>query len=691
MKKYDIEIELLSDLCVSDGGSYNSSIDTDVCHDSFGFPYIPAKRLKGCFRESCLELNDWGKDIAIKEIFGDLGNKRASFTINNAYIKGYNKYLDIIRDNSNKLFFHPQNILNMYSYVRQQTSVDYEKGVAKKNSLRSIRVVKKGNVFVSEVEIDDRYVDDLKLIVSTTTNIGVNRTRGLGEVKMILKEASQSSDSKNDDASQEIDNDVDYLNYHIYLEEPVICKGFNSNSLNTLDYFEGNKVLGIIAHNVDNFIDFINQDELFVSNAYLEIDNHRMKEMPASYFTYKNNKELCFDKSQYKSNEEDIENGKQLTKMKHSYIHFDDNKKLHISSVDISNSYHHQRPEDKSIGHAVDDGNENSSSKFFQISSIDANQSFGGFITGSKDQIKKIYSILNNLECRMGFGRSSEFGKVKITVDKPIKAIENVIETDKFMVKLESPAIIYGNNASYSIDNDDLIKEVNKILKIDKNPIVYSNLITIGGFNVTWGTRKPIINAFDKGTVLIYELDSKQKIVLNPKTYIGERIQEGYGEISISELNADMFEIYKDNSVDENKEVQCDNPFVNELADMLFNQFLKSNVYYSDQHTDVKNRAVVSNMLLMLKDNIDLSTLKTTVNARYDTSVESKKDKNERANKIINHCENNLNLILRKFCSKYQLKGYNKNKNEATLNLIRNYLIRMKYEIRNSKGAQNDK
>lgn len=50
MRNYRIKIELLSDMCVSDGGIYNSAIDTDICYDEYGFPYIPAKRLKGCLR-----------------------------------------------------------------------------------------------------------------------------------------------------------------------------------------------------------------------------------------------------------------------------------------------------------------------------------------------------------------------------------------------------------------------------------------------------------------------------------------------------------------------------------------------------------------------------------------------------------------------------------------------------------------
>lgn len=73
MRNYRIKIELLSDMCVSDGGIYNSAIDTDICYDEYGFPYIPAKRLKGCLRECALELKDWGMQIGVQEMFGTQG------------------------------------------------------------------------------------------------------------------------------------------------------------------------------------------------------------------------------------------------------------------------------------------------------------------------------------------------------------------------------------------------------------------------------------------------------------------------------------------------------------------------------------------------------------------------------------------------------------------------------------------
>ena len=87
MKRKRIEIELLSDTCVSDGGIYNSAVDTEICQDDFGFPYIPGKRMRGCLRECALELNDWGAGIEIGRLFGQPGNQRGQAIIKSAYIK----------------------------------------------------------------------------------------------------------------------------------------------------------------------------------------------------------------------------------------------------------------------------------------------------------------------------------------------------------------------------------------------------------------------------------------------------------------------------------------------------------------------------------------------------------------------------------------------------------------------------
>ena len=73
-KKAKIQIELQSDLCVASGYSYDGVIDTDICYDALGIPYISAKRLKGCFKETAESvLYSVFTEEDMKAIFGEWG------------------------------------------------------------------------------------------------------------------------------------------------------------------------------------------------------------------------------------------------------------------------------------------------------------------------------------------------------------------------------------------------------------------------------------------------------------------------------------------------------------------------------------------------------------------------------------------------------------------------------------------
>lgn len=187
-----ITIELLSDICIGSGESYNSVIDTDVTYDDYGLPYIPAKRIKGCIREAGLELKDFGliKATEFEEIFGREGDQSSAFSLSNAYLSNYEETCKALDSCGWEDLKSPQNVLNQYTYTRTSTAVDLETGVADKNTLRTIRVIEKGLKFEAECnwkrEVSNK--DVLKQAVSLVKHIGISRTRGLGLVRLALEE-----------------------------------------------------------------------------------------------------------------------------------------------------------------------------------------------------------------------------------------------------------------------------------------------------------------------------------------------------------------------------------------------------------------------------------------------------------------------------------------------------------------------
>ena len=195
-----IKIELLSDLCTCSGETYNSMVDMDVVYDENGIPYIPAKRLKGCIRESALEMQELGiiTQEEYEKIFGREGNVRSAFSLSNAYILGFDEAVEDLKNCTYKDLLSPQNVLNQYTYIRTQTAVNLKTGVAEDSSLRTIRVVKKGLKFEAECnwnkgsqKVEKGQEEILKQAVSLVKHIGVSRTRGLGLVEMSLHEEEQ--------------------------------------------------------------------------------------------------------------------------------------------------------------------------------------------------------------------------------------------------------------------------------------------------------------------------------------------------------------------------------------------------------------------------------------------------------------------------------------------------------------------
>lgn len=746
MGKYQLRIELWSDLCVSDGGVYNSMLDTDICHDEWGFPYIPAKRLKGCLRECALELNDWGMKIPVEKLFGGKGTKVAALRLGNAYLENYADMRSEVMRGSENLIFHPQNILNHFSYIRTQTSIDYETGAADETSLRTMRVANKGLIFQADLHVDRVYEDDLRACCDVLRHMGIARTRGLGKVQVSLlttaggdgekepikrnkgkkgkkgkkenKAARMAAVTNIKKVTEEDAKKVhakwaegnNYIEYTLELVEPLICKSVNGGEAKTQDYIEGSKILGLIAQQMKekgkSFSELITE-EMFCSNAYLEQDGIRLLEIPASYYSVKNHSRIFVDKIyENEKMRQDVNSNKwQLNQAKHSYMTIEKNGSLIRKSVDVEERYHHRRPDDKSIGRVYDDAS--GDSRFYQISSIAPGQVFRGYLYGSEEQMKMVYDYLSKrTEYYLGYGKQTEYGKVNFRIVETGRKKAKVLTGCKsFTVKLESPAIIYNDRAMYSTDTKDLCDEIdvllglkekqkNLVCKVDK----YVNYTSIGGYNVTWNARKPVIDAFDKGTVLHYHLSESMDLVIPEDLFLGERIAEGFGEVSICCVNEGEERYYlKEAEQDILSEVHLVDvqnfEFMKKICDELFHSFIRVEaVNAARKCTLIKEEAAkptVSNMILICKESKNLEEVETSAKNRFDKKSEKKNQKLSIAMEILENVKDGSKNLLTDFCERYQITNYSYDQNQYELTYLAAYLNELKYQFRarQSKNA----
>lgn len=704
---HQLKIELLSDMCVSDGGAYNSALDTDICYDEYGFPFIPAKRIKGCLRECALELNDWGKTIPVARLFGDKGSRQALLRVGNAYPENYVTMKEEIKEHADHMVFHPQNVLNHFSYIRTQTSIDYETGAAEEASLRTMRVADKGLVFLAEVELkEESLLPALKECCAVFTNIGIARTRGLGEIRVTLEEKRKPDVIEAEEFKAAEANRLEYV---IELEEPVICKSIDGGETKTQDYIEGSKILGLIAQRLKradtDFIEFMNSGNLICSNAYISYgsdaaEEKRCAEVPASFYSIKNDKEHYINKLYENEESRKAAEGKQLNMMKHCYVCLDTDGDLVKRDVGIEERYHHSRPADKSIGRAVEDAS--GESVFYQMASIKSGQRFKGYIVGTEEQIKQVYEMfMKEPVCYLGYGKSSEYGKVRLEVLEVLKQDAYVLKGCRDLaIKLEAPAILYNQNAFYSTDANDLIQEINSILQLQEEEFQvdkFLNYIVVGGFNVTWGRRKPTIGAFDKGTVLFYHFPRSVDIRIPAHLFMGERNAEGYGEFSVEKIdvsqNAYIGSYEKVRSVnDETERLRLDGStsFAWVLCRELFEEFIAVKAVGDAKQflTEDDMKATISNMIQICKDSDSYKQIIDSTEARYGKKSERKQKKLAYAQEILENVSAYQKQLIRAFEDHYEIMNFEYDEDRYQCEYLTAFLIALKYKLKKSDSLK---
>ncbi len=205
MTGYSINISLLSDCLLGSGEGWGSVVDADIVFDSIGLPYFPARRLKGCIRESAKEVIEMMDYAGIKKFsrnieqdaFGSPGEvKGANVIFNNLLIPDYE---DVARwcswaNEEYKSAISPEVIVNSFTSIRQQTAID-DKGIADDKSLRTARVLKAGLEFKGTVLIRQETQEIVDLLAFACANIryvGTMRNKGYGRISCSLEKGNMN-------------------------------------------------------------------------------------------------------------------------------------------------------------------------------------------------------------------------------------------------------------------------------------------------------------------------------------------------------------------------------------------------------------------------------------------------------------------------------------------------------------------
>ncbi len=201
MEKYLLRIKLLTDTVFGSGHSVSGFIDADVLHDKYGFPYINGKTLKGKLGEMATTFVNMVKSMSgCSELGETLEEKKEKlFGIKHLYNHDKLKFSDCeIAEEVRKYFklhmqgsgIEPQEVLDALTHVETQTSINYDTGIAKGNSLHNFRIVNRGVAIYSNIYVTSELDEDERILLASACSllrhIGAHETKGKGQIDVSL-------------------------------------------------------------------------------------------------------------------------------------------------------------------------------------------------------------------------------------------------------------------------------------------------------------------------------------------------------------------------------------------------------------------------------------------------------------------------------------------------------------------------
>lgn len=569
-----ITITLTSDLCAGSGYSFAGVIDSDVCYDDYGIPYIPARRVKGCMREA-LDLLLYSKyHNQSARVFGTSGssdydssgeNNGSTIRISNAYPENYDELRKLIKSKKNDPFFSAASILERFSRVIGQTSI--VDGVADDSTLRYTRVINqyspfdndKPLCFHAEICYDEGDEQLVKDLLNATRHIGLKRNRGMGNIRceLLQNEDIKTVDNNTDNIDikeEKLQGGKTALLFGFENTSPLVLS--SNNEMGTEDYISGQSIIGALAleYLKSNPADSKEFNDLFLNgntiytNFYPFVRGRIHYPAPEYIKRLKKTKKyVCTLGKEYsdsfRGTEYDAADGNQPKKLAGQFISIEGNR---ISACEVERDivYHHRHHDEAG---ELDEG------LLYGLEVIRPGQCFAGAIIVPDQYKERLASLLKDADFSFGKSRSAQYGSCRI-----IKEYDNsfwkksgkISKGSTIVVTFLSDAVFIrkGDRAGFTVYEDEVRALVKEELeggcgiKVEDGEhnnsqyVSYLKTATRMGYMGIWNLRRssfPVISAGSSLTFVLAE-DCDSGIY-----WIGEKQYEGFGTVLIE--NAEKY------------------------------------------------------------------------------------------------------------------------------------------------------
>lgn len=662
--KRKLIITLKSDLCVASGYSYAGIIDADICYDKYGLPYIPARRLKGCFRDTAENLLYGIIDAdTVRDIFGIGGaSNKGNIRISNARLNNYEdivKELRALRQNKETSDeFTQQRVLEQYSHIVAQTAIG-DNDVAEDQSLRYTRVInhyRPGRVEDSFEEIvfeavieydecnngDNTMTDAISLIAGATKNIGLKRNRGMGVVHCKLSdEIIEDRCIDNKVVIDEIFSPEDeyVITYCLKNDEPLMLS--QMSDIHSEKFISGQSMLGHLAgkylskpgkrNDSEEFSDlFLNGKTKFTSAYIAEItnDNEAVIYYPAPANINRLKKTKEFVDAFFMP--EKIEPGNQPKKLKGNYVHSflnGDVNCIGIKEVDMKLHYHHRKDKKASDG-SVEAG------ILYPSEAIEPNQVFAGEIYTVGKYAELFFELLNGQDFYFGKSKSAQYGHCVcevLSVNLLKNSIENS-EKEKLLVTLKSDAI-FTDGGNYSVDRNVILRQLANCIPgasliedsngEDDNVYEMMDTSLVSGYQTKWNMHKPLFPIVKGGSCFV--LDGSQCEYFPSRIWVGTKNQEGYGYAEVSIFKKRELHIAADCAENNDAEIKID-AFKPQYINIIKEKLIKALIVGADKKKRLTgvSKTQINRAMLMLRQCDDFADFQRRIESIKTHSVKSK-------------------------------------------------------------------
>ena len=547
-----IRITLQSDLCAGSGEAVGTTVNRDLCIRNSGFPYIPARRLKGCLLDAVRWLEHYGAadSSVIEALFGTNTGVTGAICIRDALFPGteaMEEWLEKDAPEPLQWAAKPLNVAKLFTVVRGQTRM--ENGVAADGSLRSARVLARYNalnreretvleasVSLSESKICGVSEEDMSALLEkalfATRHIGSSRNRGLGYVRMEWRPNPCASVGPEARTKPDIPPaGLVEIRYVLSLDAPVSLPGNGTN------YAEipARSVIGRLSAaylRTGDAKDTLFRD-LFLNSAAQwsaltpVVDGERAVPAPLSLARMKNEGRYCNLLT-------DSIDPKRKRKQLSEYYAVPTENGFLLAEPRQHTQYHHSHGDAGTL---------------YMQDSLDAGMLYGGTVTLPSRLAGRVMELLQEADFSFGRSRSAQYAACSlygVLEAVPVYKRKSLLRTGGTLYAVLESDLVLVRNGVYVADNASVREALAARLGIKpgrsgETPD-YCQYRVVSGFQEQWHLQKPQIPAVRAGSAYCFQTDAAEFecFQMEPNgqpepRYItlGEFQGEGFGKVRI--------------------------------------------------------------------------------------------------------------------------------------------------------------